>query len=105
MARALGYFTETDRGFEGVISTLTTKANIEITRNEAKETDAQPDYRIFAKTGAEVGGIWKKTAKTTGTEYLSCTLENPAFGTGRIYANLTPVKDQEGRHVMLWNAN
>lgn len=104
MARAIGYFKETDRGFEGTITTMTMKANVEIVVNEEKETDIHPDFRIFATTGCDVGGIWKKSAKSTGAEYLSVTLENPELGPGRIYANLTPVKGREGRHVMLWNA-
>ena len=55
MARALGYFNETDRGFEGMIATLSIKAAVEIVENEMKERDTQPDYRVYAKTGCEIG--------------------------------------------------
>ena len=104
MARALGYFSVTDRGFEGTIATLTAKAAVDIVTNEKKETDHQPAYRIYAKTGLEIGGVWIANNKSTGEEYLSATLSNPAFGPSKIYANLTPVKDQQGKHVLLWNA-
>ena len=103
MARALGYFNQTDRGFEGVISTLTTKAPVEIVPNEAKERTSQPDFRIFGKTGVEIGAIWKRIAKSTGAEVLSVTLSNPALGPGRIYGNLVPTKSDATKHVLLWN--
>ena len=103
MARALGYFSETDRGFEGVIATLTARAPVEIIANEAKEKASQPDYRIFGKTGVEIGAIWKRIAKSSGAEILSVTLSNPAFGPGRIYGNLVPTKTDSAKHVLLWN--
>lgn len=102
MARALGYFTGNENGFEGVIATLTAKAQVDIVPNQ-KDHDKQPDYRIFGKTGVEVGAIWKRFAKSTGAEVLSVTLSNPAFGPGRIYGNLVPTKDDPEKHVLLWN--
>ena len=104
MARALGYFSATERGFEGTIATLTAKAAVDIVTNEQKETDRHPAYRIYAKTGLEIGGIWIAHNKTTGEEYLSATLSNPAFGDKEIYANLAPVKGEDGKFVLLWNA-
>lgn len=103
MARALGYFNKTERGFEGTIATLTAKADVDIVANEDKANDRQPAYRIYAKTGLELGGVWIAHNKSTGEEYLSATLSNPAFGPSKIYANLAPVKDQQGKHVLLWN--
>ena len=48
-------------------------------------------------------GAWVRTAKSSGREYVSLTLADPMIGPRKIYANLAPVKDKDGRHVILWN--
>jgi len=103
MAQALGYFKATADGFEGVITTLTLKAGVNIVPNADKKTEKEPDYRIYAATGLEMGGIWKRMAKSTGAECLSATLTAPELGR-KIYGNLVPTKEGEGKHVLLWNA-
>jgi len=104
MANALGYVNETEAGFEGTLAMLNLSAPIRIVKNAEKETDAQPDFRVYAgHRGADIGGGWIRKAKSSGREYVSLTLADPAFGR-KIYANLAPVKDAEGRHVILWNA-
>ena len=104
MANALGYVNETEAGFEGTLAMMNLSAPIRIVKNAEKETDAQPDFRVYAgRRGADIGGGWIRKAKSSGREYVSLTLADPAFGR-KIYANLAPVKDAEGRHVILWNA-
>lgn len=103
MAQALGYFKPTSDGFEGIISTLTIKATVDIVPNADKKNDMEPDYRIFASTGLEMGGIWKRIAKSTGAECLSATLTAPELGR-KVYANLVPTNQKDGKHVLLWNA-
>lgn len=105
MATALGYFTETGNGFEGTIATLTASAQVRIVENAGKEHDRQPDYRIFGGSGVEVGAIWTRTSNSTGAEVLSATIQNPAFGGSKIYANLVPTKNDPKKHVLLWNIN
>lgn len=104
MANALGYVNETETGFEGVLALMSLSAPIRIVRNAEKESDAQPDYRVYAgRRGADIGGGWIRKAKSSGRDYVSLTLADPLIGR-KIYATLAPVKGAEGRHVILWNA-
>ena len=105
MANALGYITETDTGFEGTLSMLALTTPIRIVANELKEEGSkQPDYRVLAGgQGAPIGAGWTKTAKSSGREYVSLTLATPEIGPRKVYANIAPVKGDEGRHVILWN--
>ena len=104
MANALGYVSETKSGFEGALSMMNLSATIRIERNGEKESEGQPDYRIFAgETSTEIGGGWVRKAKNSGRDYVSITLADPQIGPRKIYANLAPVKGKKGRHVILWN--
>ncbi|GLQ23866.1 hypothetical protein GCM10007853_17400 [Algimonas ampicilliniresistens] len=105
MANALGYITETDTGFEGTLSMLSLSTPIRIVANGLKQdgTD-QPDYRVLAGgQGAPIGAGWVRTAKSSGREYVSLTLASPEIGPRKVYANIAPVKNDETRHVILWN--
>jgi len=104
MANALGYVTETETGFEGALNLMSLQAPIRIVKNGEKTAAMQPDFRVYAgQKGSDIGGGWVRTAKNSGREYVSLTLADPAIGPRRIYANLAPVKGEEGRHVILWN--
>jgi uncharacterized protein (DUF736 family) len=104
MANALGYVTETENGFHGALAMMNLFAQIRIEANMEKGADGQPDYRIYAgDASVEIGGGWLRRAKTSGREYVSLTFADPTIGPRRIFANLAPVKGQEGRHVVLWN--
>jgi len=104
MANALGYVSETKTGFEGTLAMMNLSASIRIERNAQKSSEDQPDYTIFAgESSAEIGGAWLRKARTSGREYLSITMADPQIGPRKVYANLAPVKGNEGRHVILWN--
>lgn len=104
MANALGYVTETENGFEGALAMMSLNANIRIVKNTDKTAESQPDFRVYAgERSADIGGGWLRTAVSSGREYVSLTLADPAIGPRRIYANLAPVKDNDGHHVILWN--
>ena len=105
MANALGYITETDTGFEGTLAMLTLTTPIRIVENAQKdEGSRQPDYRVLAGgAGAPIGAGWTKTGKASGRDYISLTLADPAIGPRKVYANIAPVKGEDGRHVILWN--
>lgn len=104
MANALGYVTETESGFEGALNLMSLNASIRIVRNGDKTVETQPDFRVYAgRKGSDIGGGWLRKAKSSGREYVSLTLADPAIGPRKIYANLAPVKGEEGRHVILWN--
>lgn len=104
MANALGYLNETDNGFEGELAMATFTAPIRISKNTDKTSDAHPDFRIYAGSrNADIGAAWNRTSRATGRTYLSLTLADPLIGDRRIFANIAPVKGQDGRHVILWN--
>jgi len=104
MANALGYVTETDAGFEGTLAMMSLNAPIRIVKNAEKTADAQPDFRIYAgQRASDIGGGWVRRAASSGREYVSLTLADPAIGPRKVYANLAPVKGEDGRHVILWN--
>ena len=104
MANALGYVSETKTGFEGSLAMLNLSAPIRFEKNDEKDMDGQPDYRIFAgETSTEIGGGWTRKAKASGREYVSIRFADPQIGPRKIFANLAPVKGEKGRHVILWN--
>lgn len=104
MANALGYVTTTATGYKGTLAMLTLSTPIQIIENTQKDRPEQPDFRVLAgEKGAEIGAGWTKTAKSSGKDYLSLTLADPAIGPGKVYANLAPVKDDDNRFVLLWN--
>ena len=88
MAQALGYVTKTDKGgFEGTLATMSLKKRISIVPNTVKETEAQPDYRVYTEDRVEIGGGWNKVGKVSGNPYVSLTFAAPEFGPAKIYAN------------------
>lgn len=104
MASTIATLTEKNDGFEGVLKTLQVTAPIAIVPNQKKSADSkEPDYRIVAKrNGFELGAAWKRTSKTTGEEYISCSLSSPEFGS--IYGNIAPSpKGKEDEWVIIWN--
>lgn len=108
MAQALGYVTKTDTGaFEGTLSMMSLKKRINIQPNRAKETDAQPDFRVYTEDRVEIGGGWNRTGKVSGNSYVSLTFAAPEFGPRKIYANLGRAAGQDDEDVMaiLWNPN
>lgn len=108
MAQALGYVTKTETGaFEGTLSMMSLKKRISIQPNRAKETDAQPDFRVYTEDRVEIGGGWNRTGKVSGNPYVSLTFAAPEFGPRKIYANLGRASGQDDEDVMaiLWNAN
>ena len=104
MANALGYINETETGFEGNLAMMSLSAPIRIVKNNEKTSEKQPDYRVYAgQPSADIGGGWLRTATSSGREYVSLTLSAPMIGPRKLYATIAPVKDTEGRHVILWN--
>ena len=106
MAQALGYVTKTNKGaFEGTLATMSLKKRISIVPNTAKETEAQPDFRVYTEDRVEIGGGWNKVGKVSGNAYISLTFAAPEFGSSKIYANLGRAAGQDDESVMaiLWN--
>lgn len=106
MAQALGYVTMNDKGeFEGTLTTMSLKKRISIVPNGSKETDAQPDFRVYTEDRVEIGGGWNRVGKNSGNKYVSLTFAAPEFGPSKIYANLGRAAGQDDEAVMaiLWN--
>ncbi len=106
MAQALGYVTKTENGtFEGTLSMMSLKKRISIKPNEAKESDGQPDFRIFTEDRIEIGGGWNRSGKVSGKSYISLTFAAPEFGPQRIFANLGRAAGEANENLMaiLWN--
>lgn len=106
MAQALGYVTKNEAGgFEGTLAMMSQKQVIRIIPNEAKETDAQPDFRVYTNDRVEIGGGWNRIGKNSGNPYVSLTFAAPEFGNSKIYANLGQAAGQDDESVMaiLWN--
>lgn len=106
MAQALGYVTMKETGgYEGTLSTVSLKKRISILPNRDKETDAQPDFRVFTEDRVEIGGGWNRVGKVSGNAYVSLTFSAPEFGPAKIYANLGRAAGQDDPGVMaiLWN--
>ena len=60
MAQSLGIVTKRENGgYEGTLAMMTLNTKITIVPNEAKENERQPDFRIYAARGNEIGGGWK----------------------------------------------
>jgi uncharacterized protein (DUF736 family) len=82
----IGSFTRDETGaFSGIIRTLTlnTKATI---RPSERDHDKAPDHRIYAGA-VEIGAAWTKSARDSGTEYLSLKIDDPSLP-APIYAQL-----------------
>ena len=106
MAQSLGTVTKRENGgYEGTLAMMTLNTKITIVPNEAKENERQPDFRIYAARGNEIGGGWNRVGKNSGKPYVSITLAHPAFGDKRVFANLARAagSDHEGVLAILWN--
>lgn len=105
MAQSLGTVKKReDGGFEGTLAMMTLNTKITIVPNEAKENDRQPDFRIYAAKGAEIGGGWNRIGKNSGKPYVSLTFAHPAFGERRVFAILAHAAgEDETTLAILWN--
>jgi uncharacterized protein (DUF736 family) len=105
MAQSIGTVKKReDGGFEGTLAMMTLSTKISIVPNETKENDRQPDFRIYAAKGNEIGGGWNRVGKNSGKPYVSITLAHPAFGEKRAFANLARAAgEDEETLAILWN--
>jgi uncharacterized protein (DUF736 family) len=101
---AIGHVTRNSNGgFKGTLRTLSIKANVEIVPNEAKSSEAQPDYRVLSD-GTEIGAGWMRRSEASGRDYVSLSLAAPEFGPRRIYANLgRAAGGNEDSFAVIWN--
>ena len=93
-----------DGSFKGTFRTLSVQAAIEIAPVKKKSSEKAPDYTVRLN-GIEAGGGWKKTGKTSGEEYISCSVAMPELGKNALYFNLGMMSGQDDPDVMalIWN--
>jgi uncharacterized protein (DUF736 family) len=98
----IGTFTKDGEGFAGTIRTLTLQAKITF-EPAAKKNDNAPDYRVFhiaENFTSEIGAAWKKTARESGTEYLSVSIDDPVFAE-KLNCRLVKTASEQG-HTLYW---
>ena len=103
---AIGHVTKSKDGksYKGQLKTLSFRAPIDILPNTAKNGDNQPDYRVYSQA-IEIGAGWVKTGESSGKDYVSLSLSDPAFGPKKLYANLGRAAGQDDENVfaVIWN--
>ena len=98
----IGIFKATKDGYEGTLETLTLKAKLTI-EPAKKNSDNQPDFRVFQITDhfkSDIGAAWKKTARNSGSEYLSLEFDDISF-TAKAYCRLVKTGAENG-HTLFW---
>lgn len=96
----IGTFTKTEDSFVGTIRTMTINVKTKIVPNKKKESDAAPDYRVYAG-GAELGAGWMEESKDGETTYLAMKLDDPSFAEpirAAFFENA-----EEGTGTMVWS--
>ena len=101
---AIGHVTRTSNGgFKGQLRTLSIKTDIAILPNDAKSSDAQPDFRVLSGE-TEIGAGWIRRSEASGRDYVSLSLAAPEFGPRRIYANLgRAAGGEDDSFALIWN--
>ena len=103
---AIGYVKKSKDGksYKGQIKTLSVRAPIDILPNTSKTADTHPDFRVFSQS-VEIGAGWVKTAESSGKDYVSLSLSDPAFGGRKLFANLGQAAGQDDANVfaVIWN--
>jgi len=95
----IGTFKRSDDGiFVGTIRTLNINVKATI-RPAAKDSECAARLPGSAN-GVELGAAWSKTAKDSGSEYLSIKIDDPSFP-APIYATL--IQDDQGEHKLIWS--
>jgi uncharacterized protein (DUF736 family) len=98
----IGSFKATDKGYEGTIETLTLRAKLTI-EPAKKNSDNQPDYRVFHVTEqfkSEIGAAWKKTSRDSSSEYLSVGIDDMSFP-AKAYCRLVKTGAEKG-FTLFW---
>lgn len=100
----IGKFTKDGAGFKGYIETLAFKAQLTLEPNTNKKSDRAPDFRVVhiaEDFTSEIGAAWIKTAKKSGSQYLSLSIhDDPALA---LPINCRLVKTgSENGHTLFW---
>lgn len=90
----IGNFNKQAKGYVGDLITLTYRGKLTFT-----PASKGADFQVTLD-GIEVGAGWKKTARESGTAYLSVKLDSP-FLPKPVNCALMPQDD--GSHILVWS--
>jgi uncharacterized protein (DUF736 family) len=95
----IGTFQDAGNGvFRGEVKTATLRFFANIVPVE-RQLEGGPTHTVIVDgTRAQIGSAWKKTAQTSGKDYLSMTLDDPSFP-GPIQCKLL---EGEGQFDLVW---
>ena len=100
----IGKFTKNGAGYTGTIETLGFKAKLTLEPNTHKKSDKAPDFRVVhvaeGFTG-EIGAAWIKTAKKSGSQYLSLSIHDDPSLIAAINCRLVKTGTENG-HTLFW---
>ncbi|MGP2832036.1 DUF736 domain-containing protein [Serratia nevei] len=94
----IGTFSADKDGFTGQLRTLTLNVKVKLVPNDKGENESAPDFRLQA-AGHDCGAAWKKISEA-GRDYLSVTLDDPAFP-ATVYARL--IEGEDGTYNLIWS--
>ena len=100
----IGKFTKDGAGYAGTIETLGFKAKLTLEPNTNKRSDKAPDFRIVHVADgftSEIGAAWIKTAKKSGSQYLSLSIHDDPTLAAPINCRLVKTGAEEG-HTLFW---
>ena len=95
----IGTFKRQGDVLAGEIRTLTFQVQNVTVRKVEKKGETSPDYRVFV-AGADIGAAWERTAKESGTVYLSVKIDDPSLA-APINANL--VQKSGDDYELIWS--
>ncbi|MGX1101566.1 DUF736 domain-containing protein [Amorphus sp. MBR-141] len=105
---AIGYLTrQTDGSYKGFVNTLSIRRSVVLVPNRDKDTENQPDFRVFTddREHVELGAGWERVGQVSGSAYVSLSLAAPEFGPRKVYANLGRAagQDDPDTFAIIWN--
>jgi len=105
---AIGYVNrQADGSYKGFVNTLSIRRSVVLLPNREKESESQPDFRVFTddRERVELGAGWKRVSQNSGRSYVSLSLAAPEFGPRKLYANLGRAagQDDPDTFAIIWN--
>lgn len=100
----IGKFTKDGAGYGGTIETLSFKARLTLEPNTNKKSDKAPDFRVVHIADdftSEIGAAWIKTAKESGSQYLSLSIHDDPTLAEPINCRLVKTGAEDG-HTLFW---
>lgn len=101
----IGTFTKDGAGFTGTIESLTMRAKLTLEPNTNKKSDKAPDYRVFHIGDgftSEIGAAWNKTAKESGSQYISVSIHDDPALDRPLNCRLVKTGTENG-HTLFWD--